>query len=126
MVFIILSWIDWGASCVFCMRVCWCVFLEETTNKTMFIVVGFVCLLFGLWESWYFTVLLACYYYLGDKLVAATSLPIAYVVPAAPVAPTPSFRQLPTRSIGEQMSMLLVPGSLCAHTNMQVTCRTPQ
>jgi hypothetical protein len=75
--------IDSGASCMFCMRVCWCVFSEETTNKTMFIVVGFVCLLVAMLEIWFFIILLACHRYLCDKLVAASSLPTTATVYSA-------------------------------------------
>jgi hypothetical protein len=56
---------------------------EEAAVKIVLAVIGFVFLLIVQLEIWFFTVLLACYHYLCDKLVAAASLPTtATVYPA--------------------------------------------
>ncbi len=59
---------------------------EAAAFKEAFIVTGFVYLIVIVpLQIWFFTVVLACYRYLRDKLDAATSLPSAYVKQTNPV-----------------------------------------
>jgi len=52
--------------------------LAEAGLKVTFIGFGILHLFVVLLDIWYFTILLACYRYLRDKLVAVTPVPTAY------------------------------------------------
>ncbi|CAM6005125.1 unnamed protein product [Sphagnum balticum] len=72
--------IDSGASCVLRMRVCWRVCSDELYYVACMITgVLFLLVVLPL-QIWLFTVVVACYRYVRDKLVAATSLPTAYTL----------------------------------------------
>jgi hypothetical protein len=70
------------------MHVCWraCSDHSKEVYKVAFIITGCVYLLVVVpLEIWFFTVVLACYRYLRDKLVAAALLPSAYAKQTNPV-----------------------------------------